>query len=226
MQRCGPQSFRALGATSAQAPGLLAPIASRSTTFLPTTWTRNLANDSRVELGDYDLGPIPTVPRCYSFKPRQNRDPSRAANEEPRGHDQWTSPAVIDPENQPPPAHMELDRWVSQANWIRSALIDPSAPEPVSNLEENKWHLKFTSLGAAKDRLDTALHVIGASKNLLEEDFRRILPESKHIPGWRSEGGLLKGKTHSPIILFSPSYVPIDLSLFGPIQYHSQPFIQ
>ena len=52
--------------------------------------------------------------------------------------------------------------------------------------------MRFQSLAAGKERLDTILHVLGASSNLSIADFKRILPKGQHIPEWRSEGGLTK----------------------------------
>ena len=79
------------------------------------------------------------------------------------------------------------------ASRIQSAVIDPNAFEPVLNTGDKRY-LRFRSLDAAKERLDTIIHLIGASKYLTPTDFKRILPAGKHIPEWRSEGGLLNSK--------------------------------
>lgn len=35
------------------------------------------------------------------------------------------------------------------------------------------------------------------SKNLVDDDFRRIIPKGKHVEGWTLEqGDIIKGRTH------------------------------
>lgn len=80
---------------------------------------------------------------------------------------------------------------------IRSAMINPEAPTGVSEFRD-KRALIFSSIEAAKERMNTVLHLQGASPNLNLVDIKRIFPEGKHIPGWRSEGGLLKGAFETP----------------------------
>ena len=114
------------------------------------------------------IGRIPTEPQCIPPSKLRARRPT---DPDPEG----VSPAILK----------------SDRPYIQSVLLNPEYKEGVSNVKDN-WLLRFQSLAAGKERLDTVLHVLGASSKLSIADFKRILPQGQHIPEWRSEGGLTK----------------------------------